>query len=170
MAKGDILEGITKRQDLMKLIEYGTLEKSISIMGNDVVMRVIDSDERELVLKATSGVDIFTQQELLKKATLAKALVSINSRPLPDEAHAMNFLGKLKTPVLERFWKEYDLMRQYQIMMVEEAEIAIKNSLRSQSPETSGDGASSQSPTGSETSTQSETKSAPSEQPGSPTT
>lgn len=121
-----IPDAIEKKKFLMDLIMKGKYEKEEVILGCKVIFRALDDIEITESQKEASGFDIVSRVYIVRKAELARALVSIafdgsgDWRP-ESIGEARIFFDKLAPSMVEVFFRKYETISKFRDLTIEEA-------------------------------------------------
>lgn len=138
---------------IMQMIIDGTTNFEVVLYKNVFKFKILNHEEELEGSKAANGYDAMTKFPVMKLETLSAALLSVNGDKLPNPFEAKKFLNKLPGILVDALYVEYEAAKSTRDLKIQQAMITLKNSARSQTQEGSGDGLSTPTPSGSETST-----------------
>jgi hypothetical protein len=145
---------------VMRMITDGLFVFEEDLYGNVFKFKVLNQDDVMEVARAANGYDAMTKFPVMKFETLSRALLSVNGDKIPispDASECKKFLSKLPDIIVDELYGRYEAMKKTRDLKIQNTFITLKNSVRNQPQEGSGDGSNPPSPSGSATSTQSET-------------
>lgn len=135
-----------KRKDFEALIFTGVIDDTFDFYGQKVHMGLLQEKESIEVRRIAGMEPLFNQEARLRIETLARAIFEINGQSFPgdNQVAKANFLkeyllGELQTPVINRLWEKYLILRSVQEAELATKEKDLKNSLGSPTtPEPTG--------------------------------
>ena len=110
------------QDELLRLLQGDTLEKTFTLGDVKVVIRTLTQVEKDNVMKNVATFNVFSDVELIKRPILAKAIVSVNGakllafKEILDEVEATKkpaseviekYLGKFNSSIISRLYEMY---------------------------------------------------------------
>jgi hypothetical protein len=106
------------RKDLEELVNVGKKEQKVTILGKEVILRLLDAGDNIECMKACVGLDVFAREKELKVQTLSRSVISINGLLVQTE-ELLEFFRRLQEPVLNIFMDSYMTLRELQLYEVD---------------------------------------------------